>query len=371
VRVISHLPEVEAEAASFIIRNYYDPRKRRIKAESLVASMSLLALVRLAKNGIFEDAGIDDAAAGLWKELERSVAHWNGVVGDLSSLLLALMEWHHERAPEKDASPLKSGLELLRDFIWTKTDRSFERLEPTGLAIMAMSGACQLGYASEKELGRAQERAENIIRKAQNLDGGWGFGSYESSPAPTSLALIALTASGRKREDSSVRTGTRWLLAHQAKDGSWNASIETFLAQSEEVSVPWFSTPYAVRALAHSRVPGAEIGVVSGIRYLISTQSRGGWSSLPSGGGTNLRNSAEALLAMVDLASTDFKLEKIMHYALEHKHSRYRMILQVAATLLGLAAAILGSYGGFGYAVILIITALAGSVAAVFSLRPR
>lgn len=366
------MSEIESEAASFIVRNYYDPRGKRIRSDRYAASMSLLALLRLAKDGVFEDSILDEAANWLWKELEHSLSHWSGSVGDLSCLLLVLMEWHNLRGSPKDTSVIKTALELLRDFIWSGSERSFQRLEPTALAVMAMSRACQIGFASEKDLGRALERAESIIRKEQTFDGGWGFVSYRSNPASTGLALLALTALGKKKEDVPVRTGVKWLVANQREDGSWDATIEAFLgAQSQEISIPWLSTAYAIRALVHSGVPGVESHVISGVRHLISTQTRGGWSFLSGRpGGVTLRNTAEALLALADLAPAGFTTEKIVRHSLERRYGRYRMIAQTSAAVFGFVVAMLGSLGAF-LPLVISISALAGSVAAFFLVRPR
>jgi squalene-hopene/tetraprenyl-beta-curcumene cyclase len=73
------------------------------------------------------------------------------------------------------------------------------------------------------------------VRMVQNTDGGWGetCGTYDdpgqrgigpSTPSQTAWALLALLAGGDTRSDS-VAKGVRWLVDHQAADGSWSELI--------------------------------------------------------------------------------------------------------------------------------------------------
>ena len=73
------------------------------------------------------------------------------------------------------------------------------------------------------------------VRSVQNNDGGWGetCGTYDdpgqrgvgpSTPSQTAWALLALLAGGDTRSDS-VAKGVRWLVDHQAEDGSWSELV--------------------------------------------------------------------------------------------------------------------------------------------------
>jgi squalene-hopene/tetraprenyl-beta-curcumene cyclase len=73
------------------------------------------------------------------------------------------------------------------------------------------------------------------VRSVQNNDGGWGetCGTYDdpgtrgvgpSTPSQTAWALLALLAGGDIRSDS-VAKGVRWLVDHQAEDGSWSELV--------------------------------------------------------------------------------------------------------------------------------------------------
>jgi squalene-hopene/tetraprenyl-beta-curcumene cyclase len=73
------------------------------------------------------------------------------------------------------------------------------------------------------------------VRSVQNTDGGWGetCGTYDkpgsrgvgpSTPSQTAWALLALLAGGDTRSDS-VAKGVRWLVDHQAEDGSWSELV--------------------------------------------------------------------------------------------------------------------------------------------------
>lgn len=95
---------------------------------------------------------------------------------------------------------------------------------------------------------------ERRLRSIQNEDGTWHFNPGTSpdggktwvragndwDPAPTSLAIIGLTALGYDRNDPSIAKGVQALLRVQDPNGRWNrASITGFV-----------TTAYALRALA-------------------------------------------------------------------------------------------------------------------------
>jgi squalene-hopene/tetraprenyl-beta-curcumene cyclase len=79
------------------------------------------------------------------------------------------------------------------------------------------------------------QQAAEWIRMVQNADGGWGEScdSYDdpamhgvgpSTPSQTAWAILGLLAASDTRSDS-VAKGIKWLLAHQAADGSWDESL--------------------------------------------------------------------------------------------------------------------------------------------------
>jgi Squalene-hopene cyclase C-terminal domain/Prenyltransferase and squalene oxidase repeat len=64
-----------------------------------------------------------------------------------------------------------------------------------------------------------------FLRKAQNEDGGWGYGPGASSGVePTAWTLLALAASeDRTPHADAIRRGADWLVSAQLRDGSWPA----------------------------------------------------------------------------------------------------------------------------------------------------
>ncbi len=81
----------------------------------------------------------------------------------------------------------------------------------------------------------AVQQSVEWVRAVQNSDGGWGetCGTYDepaqrgtgpSTPSQTAWALLALLAGGDTRSDS-VAKGVRWLVDHQAEDGSWSELV--------------------------------------------------------------------------------------------------------------------------------------------------
>jgi len=142
-------------------------------------------------------------------------------------------------------------LEMLAAYGYTRADRRVERAvafilseqEPDGSwfgrwgvnyiygTFLVLRGLRAVGM--ERREPRIQKAAE-WIRAVQNSDGGWGetCGTYDdpgtrglgpSTPSQTSWAVLGLLAAGDERSESAAR-GVRWLLAHQAPDGSWDES---------------------------------------------------------------------------------------------------------------------------------------------------
>lgn len=95
---------------------------------------------------------------------------------------------------------------------------------------------------------------EARLRAIQNEDGSWGFspgkssdggktwtrGDGASDPAPTALAITALTSIGRGRDDPATARGVKALLAMQDSAGRWNKAAQT----------GFVTTAYALHALA-------------------------------------------------------------------------------------------------------------------------
>ena len=127
--------------------------------------------------------------------------------------------------------------------------------------------------AEARELDRAlNERAALDMERLlalQRDDGGWGFdpggagsgGQWvrpedHSYPAATAVALIALEAAGRGKDDPVVGRGVQWLLRNQYPYGLWNAAAATGFVTSA----------YVIRAL--SRLHPVQPAPVEEIRLL-------------------------------------------------------------------------------------------------------
>ena len=127
--------------------------------------------------------------------------------------------------------------------------------------------------AEARELDRAlKERAALDMERLlalQRDDGGWGFdpggagsgGQWvrpedHSYPAATAVALIALEAAGRGKDDPVVGRGVQWLLRNQYPYGLWNAAAATGFVTSA----------YVIRAL--SRLHPVQPAPVEEIRLL-------------------------------------------------------------------------------------------------------
>jgi squalene-hopene/tetraprenyl-beta-curcumene cyclase len=97
---------------------------------------------------------------------------------------------------------------------------------------LVLRGLEAIGYDQNEA---AVQQAVEWVRAVQNSDGGWGetCSTYDepgkrgvgpSTPSQTAWALLALLAGGDTRSDS-VAKGVRWLVDHQAEDGSWSELI--------------------------------------------------------------------------------------------------------------------------------------------------
>ncbi len=97
---------------------------------------------------------------------------------------------------------------------------------------LVLRGLDAIGYEHNEA---AVQQSVEWVRMVQNIDGGWGetAGTYDnpgsrgtgpSTPSQTAWALLALLAGGDTRSDS-VAKGVRWLVDHQAADGSWSELI--------------------------------------------------------------------------------------------------------------------------------------------------
>jgi squalene-hopene/tetraprenyl-beta-curcumene cyclase len=97
---------------------------------------------------------------------------------------------------------------------------------------LVLRGLEAIGYEHNEA---AVQQAVEWVRMVQNIDGGWGetCGTYDnpgtrgvgpSTPSQTAWALLALLAGGDTRSDS-VAKGVRWLVDHQAADGSWSELV--------------------------------------------------------------------------------------------------------------------------------------------------
>lgn len=124
---------------------------------------------------------------------------------------------------QADLSAIKKGEQWLlgqqsRDGFWVP--RWFISLPyGTSHAILALT------ESENPECQKAIRKSLNWIRKAQNVDGGWGHGpGSRSNPEDTAHALLGLIEGGDDHNSSFCQSAAEWLISHQLSDGSW----ETF-----------------------------------------------------------------------------------------------------------------------------------------------
>jgi Prenyltransferase and squalene oxidase repeat len=80
---------------------------------------------------------------------------------------------------------------------------------------------------ADPEKSFAEEVCLPFLRKAQNMDGGWGFHPQSRSRVePTCWALQALAESWNREPEERVTRGLQFLRAAQLSDGSWPSSPE-------------------------------------------------------------------------------------------------------------------------------------------------
>ena len=99
-----------------------------------------------------------------------------------------------------------------------------------------------------------------ILTRAQNEDGGWGYRhGLSSRTEATSWVLLAMSKQEEgSREGTCVQRGRDWLLRAQLKDGSWSA-------QPGQTEGCWQTSLACLALLVHGAPSGA---VKSGIRWL-------------------------------------------------------------------------------------------------------
>lgn len=131
-------------------------------------------------------------------------------------------------------------------------------------------------------IGRKHEEnvseAENVLKSAQNDDGGWGFYSGElSNIIATAMATLALagTPEGRK--------GSEWLLANRKSDGGWGLTTETNQGTGLPNSLYMhFNTPWVIVALTEEGLASLNGEFADGLKSLLSLQDPvGGWRFTP------------------------------------------------------------------------------------------
>ena len=141
------------------------------------------------------------------------------------------------------------------------TDGSWQRqVNVTAYAILAMRAA---GSSS------GVPAAASWLRRAQNGDGGWGFGpSQRSDPDSTGAAMQGLAATGAG--SGALSDGIAYLRRVQKRDGGWGLN-ETGVTNSQ-------STAWALQGLVAAAVhPSAvQSGGRSGLDYLAARQRADG-----------------------------------------------------------------------------------------------
>lgn len=76
-----------------------------------------------------------------------------------------------------------------------------------------------VGTSSGSAASAAFPRLLNLLFRAQNPDGGWGYGGDSSWTEPTAMALLAIIAQGER--GTPFERGAEWLVKLQRTDGGW------------------------------------------------------------------------------------------------------------------------------------------------------
>ena len=142
------------------------------------------------------------------------------VQGPLQATTQALQTWHQAYSRSADGrwlAPIRNAEAWLQAQARQLTDTDSAGTVDLNYAVM---GLLEAGAQPSEAVLVALARR---LRERQQEDGGWGFQRADASNAfATGQTLHALRSLGASDDDTTVARGTRWLVSHQAEDGSWS-----------------------------------------------------------------------------------------------------------------------------------------------------
>lgn len=144
--------------------------------------------------------------------------------GTMQTTYQAMQTWRQafaRTADDKWLAPMRKAEQYLARQSSDWTVKSDVYLQNVNFALLGLVAAgVGNGEASSQKL-------QNILLARQNQDGGWGLdaggvsASGKSDALATGQTLYALRLAGHGDGEAAIDRGTKWLVAHQGKDGAW------------------------------------------------------------------------------------------------------------------------------------------------------
>jgi lanosterol synthase len=158
------------------------------------------------------------------------------------------------------------------------TERSYLECTASCLGALARAPREILGGGLRGRVGRAVERAAEVVRRAQRADGSWaGFWGVDFTYG-TFHAVEGLLAAGALPDDPALRRAVRWLEEKQRPDGGWgehwSGCLDDRYVEHRESQV--IMTSWALLALLHAGRSKGAASVRRGIAFLSSRQRADG-----------------------------------------------------------------------------------------------
>ena len=172
---------------------------------------ALFALQFLQEANKKENLGLDSFATKIKHSSEHALS-WlmeNRAEYYSSAAKFALVVW---KGPEYD---YERG--------WPWTQETFDWVEPTSYALLAINNA---EFLSRARVKKAAELAEGFLLKLVCKDGGWNFGDRNpyghSNPPDLQTSALALLALRERCNDAKVKQSIKWVL--EGKKDKWTVS---------------------------------------------------------------------------------------------------------------------------------------------------
>jgi hypothetical protein len=142
--------------------------------------------------------------------------------GRMQATVQAIVTWRqtHERtADDRWLVPIRKAERWVRDQAKRMSDGELASLYDANYALIGLVSA------GAGPSDRVVSSLVHSVHKRALGDGGFGFdGQTASSAFMTGQTLYALRLAGASDADGVVRSGTKYLIAHQGQDGGWGAS---------------------------------------------------------------------------------------------------------------------------------------------------